>query len=200
MTLYNVKPEFQKLLRPLVVRLHGLGITANQVTLLAMLGSVFVGGMLVAFPEPLFFVSLPVFLFLRMAMNAIDGMLAREFNQQSTLGALLNEVGDVVSDAALYLAFAFLTGISSWLVVLVVLLALLTEFCGIVAQTLTNARSYRGPLGKSDRAFLFGALGLFIALWPQSIVFANSVFGVAALLLIWTCINRCYSTLGSKNA
>lgn len=42
-----------------------------------------------------------------MALNAIDGMLAREFNQQSTLGAILNEVGDIISDAALYLAFAF---------------------------------------------------------------------------------------------
>ncbi len=42
-----------------------------------------------------------------MALNAIDGMLAREFNQQSTLGAILNEVGDIISDAALYLALLF---------------------------------------------------------------------------------------------
>ena len=46
-------------------------------------------------------------MFLRMAFNAIDGMLAREFGQQSALGAFLNELTDVVSDAALYLPFAF---------------------------------------------------------------------------------------------
>ena len=39
-----------------------------------------------------------------MAFNAIDGMLAREFGQKSRLGAYLNELTDVVSDAALYSA------------------------------------------------------------------------------------------------
>ena len=44
-----------------------------------------------------------------MALNAIDGMLAREFNQKSRLGGYLNEITDVVSDGALYLFFAFVT-------------------------------------------------------------------------------------------
>ena len=38
-------------------------------------------------------------LFLRMALNAIDGMLAREFNQKTNLGAYLNELTDVISVA-----------------------------------------------------------------------------------------------------
>jgi CDP-diacylglycerol--glycerol-3-phosphate 3-phosphatidyltransferase len=38
-----------------------------------------------------------------MALNAIDGMLAKEFALKSRLGAMLNELGDVFSDAALYL-------------------------------------------------------------------------------------------------
>lgn len=42
-------------------------------------------------------------MFLRMAPNAIDGMLAREFGQQSCLGAYLNELCDVVADSALFL-------------------------------------------------------------------------------------------------
>ncbi len=200
MTLYDIKPQFQNLLRPLVVRLHARGVIANQITLLAMLTSVLLGGWLICFPQPVLFISLPVFLFFRMALNAIDGMLAREFNQQSTLGAILNEVGDIISDAALYLAFAFLSGVSPWLVILVVLLSWLTEFCGVIAQTLTGIRNYRGPLGKSDRAFVLGALGLFIALWPQYIGVTNIVFGVTALLLVWTCINRCRSAIEVKNA
>lgn len=200
MTLYDIKPKFQNLLRPTVVRLHAMGATANQVTLLAMLASVLLGGVLMCFPKPLFFISLPVFLFFRMALNAIDGMLAREFNQQSRLGAILNEVGDIIADAALYLAFAFVTGGCPWLVVLVVLLSWLTEFCGVIAQTLTGSRNYRGPMGKSDRAFVLGALGLFIALWPQCILVANIVFGISAVLLAWTSINRCRSALEVNNA
>lgn len=200
MTLYDIKPKFQNLLRPTVVRLHSMGATANQVTLLAMLASVLLGGVLMCFPKPLFFISLPVFLFFRMALNAIDGMLAREFNQQSRLGAILNEVGDIIADAALYLAFAFVTGVCPWLVLLVVLLSWLTEFCGVIAQTLTGSRNYRGPMGKSDRAFVLGALGLFIALWPQYILVANIVFGISAVLLAWTSINRCRSALVATNA
>lgn len=199
MTLYDIKPKFQNFLRPLVVRLHAQGITANQITLFAMLTSVLLGALLMCFPDPRFFITLPFFLFFRMALNAIDGMLAREFNQQSTLGAVLNEVGDIISDAVLYLAFAFVTGIFPWLVVLAVLLSWLSEYCGVLCQTLNGIRSYRGPLGKSDRAFIFGALGLAMALWPQYTGYANVLFAIAALLLSWTSINRCRCAMEVKN-
>ncbi|MBA0037506.1 CDP-alcohol phosphatidyltransferase family protein [Pantoea sp. BIGb0393] len=199
MTLYDIKPKFQNLLRPTVVKLHAQGITANQVTLFAMLTSVALGALLICFPDPRWFITLPIFLLVRMALNAIDGMLAREFHQQSTAGAILNEVGDVISDAALYLAFAFIPGISPGLVVLVVLFAWLTEFCGVIGQTLNGTRSYRGPLGKSDRAFIFGAVALVIALWPQYLEWVNAVFALSALLLCWTCLNRCRSAMEAKN-
>ena len=50
-----------------------------------------------------------------MALNAIDGMLAREYGQKSRLGAYLNELGDVVSDAALYAPFALLAAFGALL-------------------------------------------------------------------------------------
>lgn len=199
-TLYDIKPKFQNLLRPTVVTLHRWGISANQVTLLAMGLSVALGCVLMLYQVPILFGSLPIYLFFRMALNAMDGMLAREFNQQTTLGAMLNEVGDIVSDAALYLPFAFLSGVWPGWVVLVVLLAGLTEFCGVLTQTLTHQRNYRGPLGKSDRAFLFGTLGLGIAIWEQYAVLVNIVMIVAAFLLVWTCINRCRGALESRDA
>ncbi|MGL4430107.1 MAG: CDP-alcohol phosphatidyltransferase family protein [Silvania sp.] len=200
MTLYDIKPKFQDLLRPLVRVLFIRGVTANQVTVSVAIFSVMLGAGLMLFQDPCLYILLPIFLFIRMALNAIDGMLAREFNQQSRLGAILNEVGDIIADASLYLAFAFVSGVCPWLVVLVVLLSWLTEFCGVIAQTLTGSRNYRGPMGKSDRAFVLGALGLFIALWPQYIIVANLVFGVSALLLAWTSMNRCRSALEVTNA
>ena len=48
-----------------------------------------------------------------MALNALDGMLAREFGQQSRLGAYLNELTDVVADAALIAPFALLPPFSA---------------------------------------------------------------------------------------
>ena len=43
MSIYQLKPAFQNLLRPGVVRLHAWGVTANQVTVLACVISVVLG-------------------------------------------------------------------------------------------------------------------------------------------------------------
>ena len=108
MSIYVLKPKFQNLFRPLVRQLAAISVTANQVTLIACLLSILLGVVLALFPtfSSLFFL-IPIWLFFRMALNAIDGMLAREFNQKSRLGGYLNEITDVVSDAALYLPLAF---------------------------------------------------------------------------------------------
>src|SRR6185295_12325496 len=105
-TIYDIKPKFQAMWRPLVNRLAAAGVTANQVTLAAAALSVLTGVHLAFHPGSRFaLLTVPVVLFVRMALNAIDGMLAREHGQKSPLGAILNEIADVVSDAALYLPF-----------------------------------------------------------------------------------------------
>src|ERR1700755_636177 len=104
--LYALKPAFQAKLRPLADRLAGAGVTANQITLLAAALSVATGIVVAAFADHRpGFLLMAVALFLRMALNAIDGMLAREHAQASTLGMYLNELCDIVSDLALILAF-----------------------------------------------------------------------------------------------
>ena len=190
MSIYELKPRFQALLRPLVRGLYRGGVTANQVTVGALLFSLAVGGWLCWQPRPLFFLALPGVLFARMALNAIDGMLAREFHQQSRLGAVLNEVSDIVADAALFLPFAFVLPDAQWLVLLCVFLAALTEFVGLQGLTLGASRRYDGPMGKSDRAFVLGAYALLLALWPDALRGGNWVFGGMALLLFLTCVKR----------
>ena len=107
MSIYALKPKFQNLLRPLVRRLYQKGVTANQVTVFACAVSIALGLLLSCLAHlPALFWLMPVWLFLRMALNAVDGMLAREFGQQSALGGYLNEITDVAADAALYLPFA----------------------------------------------------------------------------------------------
>ncbi|EKO3535105.1 CDP-alcohol phosphatidyltransferase family protein [Vibrio fluvialis] len=195
MTLYQIKPAFQALLRPLMLWLNKRGVTANHVTLSAMVLSVVTGAALFIHPQPGLFGLLPVVLFVRMALNALDGMLARECNQTSSLGAILNETGDVISDIALYLPFMLLPQSSVPLVLIMVFCALMTEFCGVLAQTINGVRSYAGPLGKSDRALVFGAWGLALSVWPQLFIWNNAVWSVATLLLLWTVVNRCRSAL-----
>lgn len=84
MTIYDLKPAFQNLLRPLCRRLAAAGVTANQVTVAAMLASIAVGAVFALNADARWAALLvPVWLFLRMALNAIDGMLAREHQMQS---------------------------------------------------------------------------------------------------------------------
>lgn len=191
MTLYALKPKFQALLRPLVERLAARGVTANQVTLAAALVSVLVG-VLVAWLHryPVVFLLLPVWLFARMAFNAIDGMLAREFGQQSRLGGYLNELCDIVSDAALVLPFALLPVFGPSWVLLAVFLAILAEYAGVMGPLVGASRRYDGPLGKSDRALVFGALGLWVGLGLPLGGWAGWLMPLIVLLLVWTLVNR----------
>lgn len=196
MSIYDLKPKFQNLLRPLVIKLEQRGVTANQVTLTACAISVILGLILTALSGyHWLFILIPIWLFVRMALNAIDGMLAREFNQKSRLGGYLNEITDVVSDAALYLPFAFVYPFDGLQIGLIIWLSALTEFCGVLGQVQGKTRRYDGPLGKSDRAFLFGVLGLVYVFVPTLPDFLYGLLWVDIILLIVTCVNRVKSGL-----
>lgn len=190
-SIYQLKPAFQSLLRPIVVVLARAGITANQVTVSALLLSIAAGSWLALAPDSgAALLAVPLVLLTRMALNAIDGMLAREHNMKSALGAMLNEIGDVVSDSALYLPFALIAGIESSLVVACVVLALLTELMGVVAVQIGASRRYDGPMGKSDRAFIFGLLALLLASGLQPDAWSTAFLTLAATLLVVTLFNR----------
>ncbi|MBD9656735.1 CDP-alcohol phosphatidyltransferase family protein [Pseudomonas sp. PDM12] len=191
LSIYQLKPRFQNLLRPLVQRLFDRGVTANQVTLGAAIVSVLIGLLLAFFPDRLWlFALIPLWMILRMALNAVDGMLAREFGQQSTLGAYLNELCDVIADAALFLPFALLPGVSPTLVVVLVLFALISEYAGVMGPMVGASRRYDGPMGKSDRAFCFGVLGAGVATTLLPLSWINPILAVITALLLYTLFNR----------
>jgi len=149
MTLYALKPRFLELLRPLVYGLAGGGVTANQVTVAAAAGSAAIAALIIWKIEyRLLFLLLPLWLLVRMALNAIDGVLAREFGQKSRLGAYLNEICDVISDAALYLPIAMVAPFGPLGVGLAIFLSALTEFAGVLGPTVGASRRYDGPDGK----------------------------------------------------
>jgi len=190
-TIYALKPRFQSLLRPLVAPLPRIGVTANLVTTVAALGSVLVGAVAAwrADSRRVFFV-IPAWLLVRMALNAIDGMLAREFHQKSVLGGYLNEIGDVVSDAALYAPFAFVPPFGPAGIGLVIVPSVLTEFAGALGPTMGGSRRYDGPMGKSDRAVVFGALGLWIGMSAPLPDWLGWAVPILAALLVLTVANR----------
>jgi len=200
MSIYALKPRFQALLRPLVRGLYVAGITANQVTLAACAVSVVLGFYLYVAPvPPAAFALIPLWMLLRMAFNAADGMLAREFGQKSPLGGFLNELTDVIADAALYLPFALVLTFEPLWVGIVIVLAGLTEFAGALGVSVGASRRYDGPMGKSDRALVFGVLGSWTALAPLP-SWLGWAMPVLAVLLVWTVVNRVRRALAEVRA
>lgn len=194
-SIYGLKPGFQSFLRPITSGLARAGVTANQVTLAALLLSFAAGAVIFRFRNSRSLLVLPAVLFARMALNAIDGMLAREHNQKTSLGAILNELGDVFSDSALYLPLVFVPGFDPFPVVLIVLLAVLSEMTGVIGAQIGASRRYDGPMGKSDRAFVFGALGLLLGMDLPIVAIVPYVLWLVLALLLFTIINRARGAL-----
>ncbi|VWB63656.1 CDP-alcohol phosphatidyltransferase [Burkholderia lata] len=199
MSLYALKPKFQNRLRPFANSLAERGVTANQVTLFAAGGSIVVGALagLGVFARALFLL-IPLWLFARMALNAIDGMLARERNQKSTLGAYLNELGDVVSDIALVLPFLAIPVFAPADVWLFALTAVIVECAGLIGPLVGVSRRYDGPFGKSDRALALGAFALWIGLgFPVGGV-AAWLWRLLIVLSIVTVVRRVQAGIAEK--
>ncbi len=200
-SVYDLKPKFQNLLRPLAWGLASRGVTANQVTLAALGLSCGTGAFLAFYPgKTRFLLAVPVVLFVRMALNAIDGMMARECNMKTPTGAVLNELGDVVSDTALYGALAWIPGLPGFWIVLMLLLAMLSEMAGVVSVQIGASRRYDGPMGKSDRAFVLGVLTLVLGLGIGPGAWMQYVWmGIDGLLIltIWNRASRALREVGS---
>jgi len=190
---YHFKSRFQSLLRPLAAWLYRAGVTANQITVATCVTSLAVGTAVAVFAQPYhnyLFLLVSLWCLLRMAANALDGMLARDYGQASRLGAVLNEAGDMISDVALYLPFACVAGSQPWLVVLIVSLAVCSELAGWLSTKVTRERANHGPMGKSDRALVFGVTALLVGSGITVAPFINEVWILVVALLLITLFNR----------
>lgn len=197
MSIYAVKSGFQDLLRPAARWLACQGVRANQVTVAAVvLCGLWAAGFLLL-PLDGWLLLLPAVLLIRMALNALDGMLAREHGQASKPGAVLNEAGDVLGDALCYLPLALVLPGETALLVAAVVLGMVGEIVGVALQAAGGTRAYDGPLGKPDRAFAFSLLALVAAsgvdLLPIAWTGAYALLIALALLTMWNRLRRAWA-------
>lgn len=184
-SVYQIKPAFQKLLQPVLRGLYKIGVTANQLTLVAIVLSFAMGfGFLQYQTYHAALLIIPIGYFLRMALNTLDGMMARQYNMQSQLGEILNELGDVLSDIAIIFPFIIVPGINPLIIILFGVLSILNEFAGVLSKALGKERRYDGPMGKSDRAVVVGLFCLIDFFWSDIELYANWIFGAACVLVL----------------
>ena len=198
-SVYNIKPKFQQLLKPVMEFLHRKKFTPNHVTLLALFGSILTGGYVYLNEGWGYLVVVPLYLFIRMALNAIDGMMARAYNQQSPLGEVLNELGDVLADLAIFYPLLHKFGIDKHPNLLVVFIALMiiNEFVGVLGKAMGGARRYEGPMGKSDRALFFGLLCVVVFLFPMVLSWIYYLIILVVLAMLLSTITRIKNSLNT---
>lgn len=197
-SIYNIKPKFQKFLSPALHSLYKAGITANQITSASLVLSLIIGlAFWFAADYPVLFLGLPIGLFLRMALNALDGMMARTYHQQSKKGEVLNEIGDVVSDLFIYFPLIRYEYDAIYWVVGFICLSVVNEFAGILGKAVSGQRRYEGPMGKSDRAFVMGIYGLLCFFHVGFRFYSTYIFVFFILLLIISTFARIKNTLAT---
>lgn len=194
-SIYNIKPKFQQLLRPVLAKLYKMGVTANGITWSAIVLSFAVGGLFYWKPSGFMLIVLPVSLLIRMALNALDGMMAREYKMQSKKGELLNELGDILADITMFLPLVLLPGLHPLVLFGFIILGVVNEFTGVLAKAINGERRYDGPMGKSDRALLVGLTLLLLYFFPEIKAALNYIFGAGSLLLVISTAVRIKKTL-----
>lgn len=195
-SIYNIKPQFQKLLTPILIFLQKKNISANQITIVACILSLIIG-ICFWFANNYrgLFLILPIGLLLRMALNALDGMMARRYNQISKKGEILNEVGDVVSDLFVFFPLLKFQPESIYLIVVFICLSIINEFAGVMGKIISNERRYEGPMGKSDRAFLLGLYGLLSFFHVSISSISCWLFVILIVLLLFSTVIRLRKSL-----
>lgn len=200
LSIYELKPKFQQLLKPIVNFLHRMNVTPNQVTIFACFLSIMIGTLFYFNYNSIWiYIIIPIFMFVRMALNAIDGVLAKDFNLQSRLGKYLNELTDVISDAALFLPFILIASPHPVTVIIFIMLSIISEMAGVMGENISGVRQYSGPMGKSDRAFLIGSISVLLIFWNSLTQYLWIIFLIASILIVINTYSRVKNGLGEKS-
>ncbi len=182
-------------------------MTPNMATALGILFSLVVGGgyllgggdpQLGIDARPLLLLLVPIGQFFRMGANALGGMLAREKGLASPLGAVLNEVTNVVNDMICYVPLWYVPGVKQSVLLAFLLLIFFAEFSGLLGQAVAGQRRYDGPLGgKTDRATWMSLYAIACVIQPDAMRFIGVYMCLVCVFVLLTALNRLRLTVAA---
>jgi len=210
MKIYSIKPLFQKTLKPLADFFIKIKLHPTAINFLALFVSI-TAGILILFIDMFsyFLFIIPLLLFIRIAFNALDGMVARGLKVSSVNGEILNEFIDRLSDCAIFIclniylikvisrsnrAIFFTADHKFLLCALFIILFLLNSYLGILGKAAGKSRIYNGFIGKADRMFYLGLACLVYFFVHMSLIWTIFlVFVVAGTIIsigqrLWTAL------------
>lgn len=181
MGIYGIKPWFQQALRAVERPLVRWRVHPDVLTLSA-LGLSLVGGFALYASRwlPWLLLSIPFVALVRLALNALDGMVAKDLGVARPWGEVLNELCDRLSDVALFGVLALVQGVNLSLAVGTLVLMLLASYAGILSKAAGGPRQYGGVMGKADRMILLAIASAVALALPQQPVFNGFLILVLA--------------------
>ena len=185
MGIYGIKPRFQQALQVVERPLVRWGVHPDVLTLSA-LGLSFVGGFALFASRwtPWALLAVPFVALLRIALNALDGMVAKDLGVARPWGEVLNELCDRLADVTLFGGLALVSGVNTPLAVTVLVTMLLSSYVGILSKAVGGLRQYGGVMGKADRMVLLALASALALALPQQSVFNGFLVLVLAGLLV----------------
>ena len=123
---------------------------------LAAVGLSLVGGAALygAWVAPWLLLVVPGLALGRIALNALDGLVARGTGLARPWGEVLNELCDRLSDVALFAGVALAPGSDAGLGAAVLVAMLVSSYVGTAAKAAGGQRQYGGVMGKADRMIM----------------------------------------------
>jgi CDP-diacylglycerol--glycerol-3-phosphate 3-phosphatidyltransferase len=161
--LYAAKPWLQRRLGSLADRLAAADVHPDTLTAAAV-GCALAGGTTLALcgERPWLAAMAAPLAAARIALNALDGMVAQRRGLARAWGKVLNEVGDRLADLAFLGGLALVPGVDLRAVTAATIAALLSSHLGVLAEAAGGRRLYGGVMGKADR-MLWLALAALVA-------------------------------------
>ena len=124
----------------------------------------------------------PLFCYLRLWCNMLDGMVALASGKASWRGEILNDLPDRISDIVIFVGVAHSGLMHPLLGYWAALLAVLTAYVGLLGQAVGVQREFSGMMAKPWRM-----VALHVGAWT-TFAFANQIQFVGLTTLDWTCI------------
>lgn len=155
MDLYRVKPALLRGLEPLLAGLERRRVRPDVLTLAAVPVAAIAGASVMISPgAPVVLVVVPAAAAVRIALNLLDGALARRTGRIHARGEFYNEVGDRLADVLMLAPVAFVPGAHPPTVLLGVTVGVLASFASVATKAAGGTRTYRGILSKPGRMAL----------------------------------------------
>ncbi|HEX8898350.1 MAG TPA: hypothetical protein VF751_06615 [Chthoniobacterales bacterium] len=137
------------------------------------------------FHPRLLFVA-PLFCYLRLWFNMLDGMVALASGKASWRGEILNDLPDRVSDVLIFVGVAHSGWMNPFLGYWAAIFALLTAYVGMFGQAVGVQREFSGIMSKPWRmvALHIGAWMTLAYFWRQD----SALFLGDFTILDWSCL------------